>query len=57
MLDKIHTAIHSPTSEQAFNLEEVVLAVKTSINLQTILTEEIHAKDQLYSGALGLCHM
>jgi hypothetical protein len=57
MLDKIHTTISNPTSEQIFNVEEVMLTVQTSITLQTILTEEILAEDHLYSGALGLCHM
>ncbi|KAK4948606.1 hypothetical protein LTR10_012610 [Elasticomyces elasticus] len=44
-------------SEQMFNIEEVMLTVKTSITLQTILTEEILAEDHLYSGGLGLCHI
>ncbi|KUJ07160.1 uncharacterized protein LY89DRAFT_631706 [Mollisia scopiformis] len=57
MLDKIHTTINSPTSEQIFNLEEVMLTVKTSTTLQTLLTEEILAEDHLYSGTLGLCHI
>ena len=57
MLDKIHTTINSPTSEQIFNMEEVMLTVKTSLTLQTILTEKILAEDHLYSGGLGLCHM
>src|SRR3954452_12835112 len=35
MLDKIHTTINSPTSEQIFNLEEVILTVKTTTTLQT----------------------
>ncbi|KAJ9614600.1 hypothetical protein H2200_002737 [Cladophialophora chaetospira] len=56
LLDKIHTTINSPTAEQVFNLEEVMLTVKTSINLQTILTEEVSAEEHLYSGGLGLCH-
>ncbi|KAK5215859.1 hypothetical protein LTR96_011184 [Exophiala xenobiotica] len=38
-------------------MEEVMLTIKTSITLQTILTEEILAKDHLYSGGLGLCHI
>ena len=57
MLDKIHTTIHSPTSEQIFNMEEVMLTVKTSIALQTILTKETLAEDHIYSGGLGLCHV
>lgn len=56
MLDKIHTTINSPTSEQIFNVEEVVLTVKTSISLQTTLTEEMLVEDHIYSGRLGLCH-
>lgn len=57
MLDKIHTTINSPTSEQVFNMEEVMLTVKTSITLKTILAEEILAEDHLYSGGLDLCQM
>ncbi len=57
MLDKIHTTINSPTSERMFNMEEMMLTVKTSTTLQTILAEEILAEDHLYSGGLGLCHM
>jgi hypothetical protein len=57
MLDKIHTTINSPTSEQTFNMEEVMLTVKTTITLQTILTEEVLTEDHIYSGGLGLCHM
>lgn len=57
MLDKIHTTIHSPTPEQIFNMEEVLLTVKTTITLQTISTEEILAEDHIYSGGLGLCQM
>jgi len=57
MLDKIHTTINNPTSDQIFNMEEVMLTVKTSTNLQTILTDEILAEDHLYSSGLGLCHM
>lgn len=57
MLDKIHTTMNSPTSEQIFNMEEVMLTVKASTTLQTILIEEILAEDHLYSGGLGLCQM
>ncbi|KAK3661595.1 hypothetical protein LTR56_000083 [Elasticomyces elasticus] len=57
LLDKIYTTISSPTSERIFNMEEVMLTVKTSITLQTILTEEILADDHLYSGGLALCHV
>ncbi|KAF1809826.1 hypothetical protein P152DRAFT_516511 [Eremomyces bilateralis CBS 781.70] len=57
MIDKIHTTINSPTSDQIFNIEEMMLTVKTSIALQTILTEEILAEDRLYSGGLGLCQI
>lgn len=57
MLDKIHTTINNPTSEHVFNMEELMLTVKTSNTLQTILTEEILAEDHLYSGGLGLCRM
>lgn len=57
MLDKIHTTINSPTSEQIFNMEEVMLTVKTSMTLQTILAKEIPTEEHIYSGGLALCHM
>ncbi|KAI3323421.1 hypothetical protein HD806DRAFT_85834 [Xylariaceae sp. AK1471] len=57
MLDKIHTTINSPTSEHIFNMEEVMLTVRTSTTLQTILTEDILAEDHLYSGGLSLCQI
>ncbi|KAK4957081.1 hypothetical protein LTR10_005039 [Elasticomyces elasticus] len=57
LLDKMHTTISSPTSEQTFNMEEVMLTVKTSISLQTILSEEIPPEDHLYSAGLCLCHV
>lgn len=57
MLDKIHTNINSPSPEQIFNIEEMLLTVKTSITLQTILAEEIMADDHFYSGGLSLCYM
>lgn len=57
MLDRIHTTIHSPTSEQMFNMEEVMLTIKTSVSLKTILVDDIRVDDHLYSGALGLCNM
>ncbi|KAK5712459.1 hypothetical protein LTR15_012039 [Elasticomyces elasticus] len=57
LLDKMYTTISSPTSEQTFNVEEVMLTVKTSISLQTILSEEIPPEDHLYSAGLCLCHV
>ncbi|KAK3659075.1 hypothetical protein LTR56_001512 [Elasticomyces elasticus] len=57
LLDKMYTTISNPTSEQTFNMEEVMLIVKTSMSLQTILSEEIPPEDHLYSAGLCLCHV
>jgi hypothetical protein len=56
LLDNIHNVLHNPTSEQAFNVEEIGLLVETSYSLRTLLIEEIEDADQIYSGGLGLCH-
>jgi len=55
MLDNIHTTTHSPTSEPTFNMEEVMLTVKASTSLQTILIEDTAAEDHLYSSAMSIC--
>jgi hypothetical protein len=56
LLDKIHTTLNSPTAENAFNTEELILTVQTLINFQTILNEEIGDGIHLYAGGLGLCN-
>jgi hypothetical protein len=55
MLDNIHTTMHSPTSEQTFNMEEMILTVEASTSLQTLLIEETATEDHLYSGAMSIC--
>ncbi|KAK1142216.1 hypothetical protein N8T08_008142 [Aspergillus melleus] len=57
LLDNIHNALNNPTSEQAFNAEEIGLLVETSHSLRTLLIEEVEDADQIYSGGLGLCHI
>ncbi|GKZ31299.1 hypothetical protein AbraIFM66950_011659 [Aspergillus brasiliensis] len=57
LLDNIHNVLHNPTPEQAFNVEEIGLLVETSYSLRTLLIEEVEDADQIYSGALGLCHI
>lgn len=56
LLDNIHNVLHNPTSEYAFNVEEIGLLVETSYSLRTLLIEEVEDADQIYSGGLGLCH-
>lgn len=56
LVDKIHVNLNSPTPEQAFNFEELILTVQASTNLKTILYNEIGDRDPLYSGGLHLCH-
>ncbi|KAL2842084.1 hypothetical protein BJX68DRAFT_244937 [Aspergillus pseudodeflectus] len=56
LLDNIHNVLHNPTSERAFNVEEIGLLVETSYSLRTLLIEEVEDADQIYSGGLGLCH-
>ncbi|GFG25991.1 hypothetical protein IFM61606_05954 [Aspergillus udagawae] len=55
LLDNIHNVLHNPTSEQAFNVEEIGLLVETSYSLRTLLIEEVEDADEIYSGGLGLC--
>ena len=55
-LDSIHNVLQNPTSEQAFNAEEIRLFVETSNSLRTLLVEEIEDADEIYSGGLGLCN-
>ncbi|OJJ07492.1 hypothetical protein ASPVEDRAFT_46794 [Aspergillus versicolor CBS 583.65] len=55
LLDNIHNALHNPTAERAFNIEEVQLLVETSNSLRTILAEEVVHADEIYSGAVALC--
>lgn len=42
-------------AELSFNMEEFILAVQASINLQTILNEEIGNGVHIYVGGLSLC--
>ncbi|KAF8863900.1 hypothetical protein BDZ45DRAFT_582934 [Acephala macrosclerotiorum] len=56
LVDKIHNANYNPTAEAAFNMEEIMLTVGTSNNLQTILLEEVREDHHIYSGGLGLCN-
>ncbi len=55
LLDKIHNTLNSPTAEDAFNDEELILTAQTAINLQTILNEDIGGGVHLYAGGLALC--
>ncbi|KAB8273796.1 hypothetical protein BDV30DRAFT_248870 [Aspergillus minisclerotigenes] len=57
LLDNIHNALHNPTSEQTFNMEELRLLLETSYSLRTLLIDEVEDADQIYSGGLGLCHI
>ncbi|KAH9218368.1 hypothetical protein DL95DRAFT_521379 [Leptodontidium sp. 2 PMI_412] len=52
LLDKVHTALNSPTAEQAFNIEEITLTVQTLSNLQTILLDETGDGIPLYTVGL-----
>ncbi|KAL2832303.1 hypothetical protein BJY01DRAFT_101583 [Aspergillus pseudoustus] len=56
LLDNIHNALHNPTSEQAFNIEEVLLLIETTNSLRAILAEEIADAEKIYSGGLALCN-
>jgi len=56
LLDNIHHALHNPTPEQAFNIEEVLLLVETTNSLRAILAEEIGDADKIHSGGLALCN-
>jgi len=56
LLDKIHSTLNSPTSEHAIDVEELILIVKTTINLRAILNEEILDGIYLYARGLDLCN-
>ncbi|KAE8452547.1 hypothetical protein EG329_000450 [Mollisiaceae sp. DMI_Dod_QoI] len=56
LLDRVHTVLHNPTAEHAFNMEEVMLVVGTLNTLQTILIGETEGGKQVYSGGLGICN-
>lgn len=53
-LDKVHTAIHEPTSQQSFNLEEAGLIVMTLNSFDTIVQHEIAGNSKLSSSGLAL---
>ncbi|PVH98152.1 hypothetical protein DM02DRAFT_566804, partial [Periconia macrospinosa] len=57
VLDKIHSAIHDPTSEHEFNKQEIILGVETSITFRGLLAEEIPPQDHIYSSGIALCHI
>ncbi|PVH74737.1 hypothetical protein DL98DRAFT_428900 [Cadophora sp. DSE1049] len=57
LLDNVYTALHSPTYEEGFNIEEITLTVQTLSNLQTILIEETGDKLPLYNVGLSLCNI
>jgi hypothetical protein len=59
LLDKIHNAIETidrPTPEVVFDKDELILTVKASVNLQTLLNEEIGDGIPLYSSGVAFCH-
>jgi hypothetical protein len=56
LLDQIHTTLNSPTAEDAFNMEELILTIQTLLNLQTILNEDVGDGVHLYAGGLSLCN-
>jgi hypothetical protein len=53
----MNTGLNSLTGEHRFNMDELILTVQTSVNLQTILNEEIGDGVHVYSGGLALCNM
>lgn len=54
LLDKVHTAIHEPTSQQSFNVEEASMIVTTLTSFETIVEQEIAGKSKLSSSGLVL---
>ncbi|KAG4441185.1 hypothetical protein IFR05_003303 [Cadophora sp. M221] len=56
LLDKVYTALNSPTAELAFNIEEISLTVQTLSNLQTILLDETGDGIPLYTVGLTFCN-
>jgi hypothetical protein len=56
LLDKFHTTLNCPVGEKAFNMEELVLTVQTTINLQTIVNEDIGNGMHIYAAGFALCN-
>lgn len=53
-LEKAHTAIHEPTSQQSFNIEEVGLIVVTLNSFNTVVGDGIAGNSKLSSSGLAL---
>jgi hypothetical protein len=57
LLEKVHIALNEPTSQQSFNIEELMVIVQTLKSFEAVLLQEIPEKELIYSGALALCEM
>lgn len=57
LLDKAHIALNEPTASYSFNMEEVILVVKTLSSFETLLYQEISEKSRLYGSDLTICTM
>ncbi|KAF2799372.1 hypothetical protein K505DRAFT_265804 [Melanomma pulvis-pyrius CBS 109.77] len=53
-LDKVHMAVHEPTIQQSFNIEEVRLILMTLKSFDTIVEHEIAGTSKLSSSGLAL---
>ncbi|KAH6719566.1 hypothetical protein BKA61DRAFT_714205 [Leptodontidium sp. MPI-SDFR-AT-0119] len=54
LLDNVHTALHQPTSQVSFNIEEVTTIVRTLTSFETVITQGIPEKSKLFSSCLTL---
>jgi hypothetical protein len=56
LLNRVHTALTSPTNEGTFNRDECILTTQTLLSFQTIVSEEIGMGIPLYASGLVLCY-
>ncbi|ETN41056.1 uncharacterized protein HMPREF1541_02991 [Cyphellophora europaea CBS 101466] len=56
-LDQIHAILNNTTEEDTIDVDELISAIQTSVNLQALLCEEIGDENQLYAGGLNLCQI
>ena len=55
LVDKVHTTLHEPTAQHSFNMEEVMLIVKTLNSLEAVLLQDIPEESKIYASSLSIC--
>ena len=54
LLDNVHTALHQPTNEVSFNIEEATLIVRTLTSFENVVIQTYPDKPKLFSSCLAL---